>query len=275
VDASGRGTTFFDAQELEVHARRRIRRHGVRRLVARRQDLQDRSQRAATTFFDPEDRMHLGARRRARGNVFAATGEKSVVYRIAPDGKGEPFFKTKATHATALTFDSTGRLLIATESPGRVYRVDTSGRGFLLLDTPFDEVRGLRFDAKGVLYVAAQTGRDRGGSPSTPDTDDDKAADKPSAPDSGRAPVPTVTTEITSVTVLDSTSSGSGSVREDSRAVKGAVYRIAADGLWDRLWVARRCAGRCHPRRRDVCWSQRATTARSSVSRASRCGPPW
>jgi hypothetical protein len=240
VDNQGRGTTFFDAQELEVHALAA----GADGTVFAGSSPDGKIYKidragAATTFFDPEDKYIWALAVDARGNVFAATGEKGIVYRITPDGKGEPFFKTKATHATALTFDSSGRLLIATESPGRVYRVETSGRGFLLLDTPFDEVRGLRFDAKGVLYVVAQTGRDRGSSPSTPDTSDDRSTDKPAGADSGRAPVPTVTTEITSVTLVDSPSSGTGSVSEDSRTAKGAVYRIAADGLWDRLWESR------------------------------------
>jgi hypothetical protein len=41
------------------------------------------------------------------------------------------------------------------------------------------------------------------------------------------------------VTIVDSASGGSGSVREDSRSAKGAVYRIAPDGLWDRLWESK------------------------------------
>jgi len=241
VDAQGRGTTFFDAQELEVHALAAGPDGSV--YVGTSPDGKvykvDRAG-TATTFFDPEDKYIWALAVDGKGNVYAATGEKGIVYKIAPDGKGEAFYKTKATHANSLTFDTSNRLLIATESPGRVFRVDADGKGFLLLDTPFDEIRSLRFDSKGMLYVAAQMGQSTTGAASTTDTDDDRPANRPSSStDPTRAPIPTVTTEITSVTIVDSASGGSGSVREDSRSAKGAVYRIAPDGLWDRLWESK------------------------------------
>src|SRR4029078_10702524 len=40
--------------------------------------------------------------------------------------------------------------------------------------------------------------------------------------------------------IVDTSGSGSqASPREDRRALKGAVYRIAPDGLWDQLWESR------------------------------------
>ena len=55
------------------------------------------------------------------------------------------------------------------------------------------------------------------------------------------APVATVTvsTEITAV-VVDGATGSSGSTRAASgSASKGAIYRIAPDGLWDMVWDAR------------------------------------
>ncbi len=128
--------------------------------VARRQDLQGRSQRhRRPTFFDPDDKYIWALASDAKGNLYAGTGDKGVVYKITPDGKGTPFYQTKATHATALAFDKAGNLLVGTESPGRVLRVDPDGKAFLLLDSPFQEIRALRFDDKGMLYVAALSGR--------------------------------------------------------------------------------------------------------------------
>jgi len=242
VDAQGRGTTFFDSQELQVHALAAAADGTV--YVGTSPDGKvykvDRAG-TSTAFFDPEDKYIWALAVDSKGNVYAATGEKGIVYKISPDGKGDAFYKTKATHAIALTFDSSNRLLVATEAPGRVFRVDPDGKGFLLLDTPFDEIRSLRFDSKGMLYVAAQMGHAATSGASSPtDTDDDKPADRaPSTGDATRAPVPPVTTEITSVTIVDSSSGGAGSVREDTRTVRGAVYRIAPDGLWDRLWESK------------------------------------
>ena len=57
------------------------------------------------------------------GNVFAATGDKGVIYKITPDGKGAPFYKTRSTNVVSLAFDKDGNLLAGTESPGRVFRI--------------------------------------------------------------------------------------------------------------------------------------------------------
>src|SRR5262249_46402014 len=65
--------------------------------------------------------------------------------------------------------------------------------------------------------------------------------ERPSAEPSSRAPVPSVSAEITSISIVDvSGSSGAtGSTREDRRMPKGAVYRITPDGVWDELWESR------------------------------------
>ena len=51
-------------------------------------------------------------------------GFETQGFKIDPDGKGAPFYQTKATHAMTLAFDRDGRLLAGTESPGRVFRID-------------------------------------------------------------------------------------------------------------------------------------------------------
>jgi hypothetical protein len=240
VDAQGAGTAFFDAAELEVHAMAPAPNGGL--YVASSPDGKiykvDRNG-TATTFFDPEEKYIWALVTDAAGNVYAGTGEKGVVYKVAPDGKGAPFYRTKATHATALTLDKSGNLLVGTESPGRVLRVDAQGKAFMLLDTPFQEIRTLRFDDKGILYVAAVNGRAAsGGAPSVP-TDTGPSG---SQGDSSRAPVPSVSvsTEITAIGVVETPGvGGSGGSRIDTRMAKGAVYRIAPDGLWDQLWESR------------------------------------
>jgi hypothetical protein len=53
--------------------------------------------------------------------------------------------------------------------------------------------------------------------------------------------VPSVSAEITSISIVDvgGGSGQSGTPREDRRPPKGAVYRIAPDGVWDQLWESR------------------------------------
>ena len=191
----------------------------------------------ATTFFDPEEKYIWALASDAKGNL-RGDRRKGAVYRITA-GKGAPFYSTKATHATSLAVDKAGNLLVGTESPGRVVRVDADGKGFVLLDTAYQEVRTLRFDDKGVLFVAAANGRpNSGGVPSTPSD----LSSQPTAGPSTGSPVPSVSvsTEITAV-VVDSPSTGTGgnTTRPTPGVSKGAIYRIAPDGLWDMVWDAR------------------------------------
>jgi sugar lactone lactonase YvrE len=235
VDASGKGSVFYDSPEMEVHALANAPDGGlyvgtspegqIYRVDAKGQ---------ATPFFDPDDKYIWSLAVDAKGAVYAATGEKGVVYRITPDGKGAPFFSTKTTHAVTLAFDQSGNLLVGTGSPGRVFRVDAQGKGFLVLDKQHEEVRALRFDSKGVLYVAAQSGRSGQGG---------EAAPTMTAEPTPQVAVPNVSTEITSIAIIDvpvtpqaASPSGAGA---DRRGPTGAVYRVLPDGLWDLLWESR------------------------------------
>ena len=239
VDAQGKGSAFFDAPELEAHALALAPNGGL--YVGSSPDGKiykvDRNG-VATTFFDPEEKYIWALAIDAKGNLYAGTGDKGLIYKITPDGKGTLFYRTKATHTTALAFDKAGNLLVGTGSPGKVLRVDAEAKAFVLLDSPFQEIRSLRFDDKGMLYVAAVSGRT--GATGTPPQRDDRGSDR-TASDPSRPPVPSVSAEITSIAIVDVSSggSGSGSTREDRRAPKGAVYRIAPDGLWDQLWESR------------------------------------
>jgi ligand-binding sensor domain-containing protein len=234
IDAQGKGASFVDTAELEVHALAPAPGGGL--FVGTSPDGKiykvDRDG-TATTFFEPDEKYIWALAVDARGNLYAATGEKGVIYKIAPDGKGARFYQAKATHAIALAFDRAGNLLVGTGSPGRVLRIDAEGKAFVLLDSPFQEIRALRFDDKGMLYVAALSGRGGG---SGARSDSDRTAAEPSG-----APVASVSTEITSVAIVDTPGSGgtASSPRSETGSPRGAIYRIAPDGLWDQLWESR------------------------------------
>jgi len=237
IDPQGKGSLFFDSAELEAHALAPAPNGGV--YVGTSPDGRiykvDRNG-SASTFFNSDDKYIWALAVDAKGNLFAGTGDKGIIYKITPDGKGAPFYKTNATHATALAFDKAGNLLAGTGTPGKVLRIDPEGKAFVLLDSPFQEIRTLRFDDKGLLYVAALSGRSGGGSAAPVMTDD--RSDRPAAPEP-RAPIPSVSVEVTSMSIVDVGGSSGSSSREDRRAPKGAVYRIAPDGVWDQLWESR------------------------------------
>ena len=237
IDAQGKGSLFFDSTELEAHALAPAPDGGL--YVGTSPDGRiykvDRHG-ASKTFFDGDAKYIWALAVDGKGNLFAGTGDKGVIYKITPDGKGTTFYKTNATHATALAVDKSGNLLVGTGTPGKVLRIDPEGKAFVLLDSPYQEIRALRFDDKGTLYVAAISGRPSGGgAPVISDT-----LDRPS-PDPNRAPVPSVSAEITSMSIVEvgGGSGSSGLPREDRRSLKGAVYRISPDGVWDQLWESR------------------------------------
>jgi hypothetical protein len=228
----GKIATFFDANELEVHAIAAGPNNSL--YVATSPDGKIYSVAAdgtAKTFFDPEDKYIWALAVDRSGAVFAATGDKGVIYKITPDGQGSRFYKTAATNVVSLAFAKSGELLAGTESPGRVFRIDATGKAFVLLDSPFKEIHALRVADDGTLYAAAVSGGSSGGG------GDDRAVDR-TLTDASRLPVPTVSAEITAISVVDASSSGPPQVISGSsrRSNKGAVYRIRPNGLWDTYW---------------------------------------
>jgi sugar lactone lactonase YvrE len=230
----GKTTTFFDATELEVHALALAPDGTLYAATSPEGRIYkiDRSGKGAS-FFDPDDKYIWSLALDSQGNVYAGTGEKGLIYKITPEGKGNVFYTTKATHVIALSFERNGQLLAGTEGPGRLFRVDSSGKAFLLLDSTFQEIRSIRIDQQGNLYLAALSGRTSGTSQAPP-----PAAEPTTTP--AREPIPTVTTEVTAIAVVEGAAPSAGSgeplSRDERRGGRGAIYRVRPDGLWDILW---------------------------------------
>jgi hypothetical protein len=234
VDRNGRADVFYDSTEMEVHALAAAPNGGL--YVGTSPDgriYRVDAMGQASTFFDPDDKYIWSLVVDRDGNVFAGTGDKGTVYKISPEGKGQKFFASKTAHAVSLAFDQNRQLLVGTGAPGRVFRVEGTGKGFLLLDTTYQEIHALRVDPKGVIYAAAQSGRASGSG--------DSASDTPVVTPPVSPSIPNVSTEITSISVIDVASAQSGSASSSDRrpSMTGAVYRVQPDGLWDELWTTR------------------------------------
>jgi len=236
IDASGKGSTFFDAEELEVHAMALAPGGGL--YAATSPDGKIYKIDAAgksSVLFDPPDKYIWGLVVDKAGNVFAATGDKGIVYKITPDGKGSVFYQTKTTHAISLALESDGHLLVGTESPGRLFRLDANGKPFVLLDSPYNEIHTLKLDPKGNIYAAAVSGS--GGANTSP---------PPTIPEPVQPATATVSvsTEITAIAVVEpppqsGAATMSASERPNTGASAGGVYRITPDGAWDLIWSSR------------------------------------
>jgi len=231
--ADGAQSVYFDSSELEVHALASAPDGGLYVGTSPEGRIYKvDAQGASTTYFDPEDKYIWALATDASGALYAATGEKGVIYRITAAGEGEPFYQTKATHARALAFDGQGNLIAGTESPGKVFRISHDAGGFVLLDTGLQEISAIRVDERGVVYAGGIVGR----------TAPERGPDRPSQEPAHPAPIPTVSTEITSITIVDggaaSTGGASTPPRQERRSPRGAVYRIMPDGIWDIIWTS-------------------------------------
>jgi sugar lactone lactonase YvrE len=234
VDRNGQGSLFYDSTEMEVHALAAAPNGAL--YVGTSPDgriYRVDAKGQAATFFDPEDKYIWSLAVDRDGNVFAGTGDKGTVYKITPDGKSTRFFASKTSHAVSLAFDQNQQLLVGTGAPGRVFRVDASGKGFLLLDTTYQEIHAIRVDPKGVIYAAAQSGRAQGGG--------DMMTESTVTPPAVTPSIPNVTTEVTSISVIDLGSAQSSATTGGDRrsTMTGAVYRVQPDGLWDELWASK------------------------------------
>ena len=231
VDADGRGSVFFDAPELEVHALAPAPDGGL--FVGTSPDgrvYKLDGQGTARPFFDPDEKYIWALATDSTGRLLVATGDpKGRVYRVAPTGAAEPLYTSSAAHVVSMTFDAERQLVVGTESPGRVFRIDADNRPFLLLDTNLQEVRALRTDGRGRIYVAAQARRPGSGD----------GGDSPAAADAPRAqPVASVSVSITAMSVVETATPvpAAPAGRADAGAILGAIFRIDADGTSDRIW---------------------------------------
>jgi hypothetical protein len=228
VDRAGKLTEFFDAPELEVHALATAPGGGL--FVGTSPDgkvYRVDSAGKSQVLFDPEDKYIWSLAADRDGTLYVGTGDKGVIYRVTSDGTAGSYYRTRSAHVLSLALDQSGRLIAGTESPGRVFRLDREGKPFVLLDSPFREIRAIRSAPDGTLYVVAVSGR-----PATPERPTDRPPDLP------RTPVASVSSEITSITLIESGAQPEeASPRQEPRRVaRGAVYRILPDGLWDLYW---------------------------------------
>jgi hypothetical protein len=231
VAGDGTASVFFDSSELEVHALAPGPDGGL--FVATSPDgkiYRVAPDGTGAVFFEPEAKYLWAMAVAPDGALYASTGEKAMVYRIGPDGTGAVVYSSQASNITALAFDGTGDLLIGTESPGQVLRVDRGGKAFVLLDSPFREIQSIRVAPGGTIYAVALTGRP-----------EPRPAEKPPAEPAGATPTASVTTEVTITAIGEigvplTTSGASRSTAPPARDPRGAIYRIAADGLWDQVW---------------------------------------
>lgn len=237
IDPDGRTSIYFDAEELEVHAIALAPRGGL--YVATSPDgriYQVDATGGSRVIFDPPDTYIWSLVVDRNGILYAGTGEPGRIYRIDANGAGRVLYDTKAAHAMALAIDSEGRLLAGTSGPGRVFRLDASGRAFVLLESGYPEIRQVRVAADGAVLATAIRGR-AAGTPTRPPVGVNPEITLPAT-----GSVPTVTAEVTAITIVADAAAGTATPSTSPRmsgVPLGAVFRIRPDGAWNTIWESR------------------------------------
>jgi len=229
----GKGSLFFDAPELEVHALA----FGPdgRLYVATSPDGKVYAVDAAgqsSTFFDPSEKYIWSLAFDKSGNLFVATGAEGRIYRVDPKGKAQAVLTSPETHILSLALDDKGNLYAGSAPDGIVYRLDAALKVFVLFDSSYREIKALEAGPDGSLYVAAVDAKGK----------DDTA--RPPAPASPTAPAAPPVAEVTvteTFAVVPTTTGPSGAAPRTTETSapgtsKGALLRILPTGEVDTLW---------------------------------------
>ena len=155
--------------------------------------------------------------------------------RSRPTARARSSSPRRPSHAVSLAFDQNRPAARRHRRAGPRVPRRRAGKGFLLLDTTYQEIhahsrrserRDLRRRAK-----RPRAGRRR------------LAAETAVTPPPVTPSIPNVSTEITSITVVDVGGVAAGrrlGAAERRSTMTGAVYRVQPDGLWDELWTRER-----------------------------------
>ena len=154
---------------------------------------------SSLTLFEPDEGYIWALTTNEMRDLFVGTGNPGRIYRIPPEGDPELFYDTGTTHVRALALDSRGNLIAGTSGPGRVIRISQNADAFVVLDSGYDEITAIRIGPDDEVFAVAANATE-GNSNATSVS---SATDSPSAGMTG---------------------------------TKGAIYRIASDGIWDLLW---------------------------------------
>ena len=253
IGKDGKVSTFFDATELEVHALAPAPNGGLYvGDIARRQDLPGEPPTArrrpssipktSTSGRSPLDRA---------GNLFAAPATRASSTRSRPTARARASTRRAPTNVVSLAFSTSWR----SDRRHRIARARVPNRRHR------QGVRAPRFAVQGNPRAPAGRRRDdlcrRG---ERLDIGDRRSFDRsPPAPIPARAPVPTVSTEITAIAVVDAGAS-QATTPVDLRSVEAEQPR------GDLSHPARTACGTRTGRpariRRTICWSSRRQPAR-------------
>src|SRR5215831_11337171 len=123
---------------------------------------------AAKEFFDPKAKYIWSLVFDKQGRLLVGTGDKGIIHRVTPDGKGNPFYDTDETHIISMAVDKDGNLIAGGDPKGYIYRISPEGKAFVLYDSGMREIHTIAVAPNGTIYASAMAGEPNVPSASSP-----------------------------------------------------------------------------------------------------------
>jgi hypothetical protein len=237
VDPAGKGAMLVDLPELDVLALAVDGKDALYAGTAPDGRVYKIENGDAREFFDPQTKYIWSLVFDKQGRLMVGTGDKGVIYRVTPDGKGDPFYDTDETHIISMAVDGSGNVIAGGDPKGYIYRISPDGKAFVLYDSGMREIHSIAVAPNGTIYASAMTGE----AAVAP------ASSKPAAASAPQQPTITVTVnaaepgqEIQVVEPAEPVSSDtprSQTRRSGSDAnAQSSVLEILPDGVVNTVW---------------------------------------
>src|SRR6185295_11012357 len=158
VDPTGKGAMLVDLSELDVLALAVDSKDVLYAGTAPDGKVYKIENGSAKEFFDPKTKYIWSLIFDRQGRLIVGTGDKGVIYRVTPDGKGSSFYDTDETHIISMAIDREGNLIAGGDPKGYVYRITPEGKAFVLYDSGMREIHSVAVGPNGTIYAAVISG---------------------------------------------------------------------------------------------------------------------
>ena len=94
----------------------------------------------------------------SKGNIFLATGNNGIIYKITPEGKISEFFKTSSIAAFRILIDKNDSLYAATMTKGLIYKISPQGKGSIFTIFNEEYIWDMKFYKGNILLATGAPG---------------------------------------------------------------------------------------------------------------------
>ena len=242
VDATGKGTLIADLPELDVLALAVDSKDVLYAGTSPDGKVYRIDGPAVTEFFHPDVKYIWSLVFDKQGRLLVGTGDKGVIYRVAPDGKSESFYDTDETHIVSMAIDRDGNLIAGGDPKGYIYRISPEGKAFVLYDSGMREVHSVAVGPNGTIYAAVLNGEPAMAPAAAPTQSTDRPGNVQASVNVTVGAAPSPGQEIQVIEPLEQVSQDTPRAqtrRVSDNNLQSVVLEILPDGVVNTLWRSR------------------------------------